>query len=97
VPTLTCDSIELRSVNNNNTSFFCDPRIDAQVKVALQTEVTNPQLSRETWAKVDRDLVDAAPVIPLVIPQNLDFVSIRVGNYQNNPAWGVLLDQLWVG
>ena len=23
-------------------------------------------------------------------------VSRRVGNYQYNPQWGVLLDQLWV-
>jgi len=36
------------------------------------------------------------PAIPLVIPQNLDFLSSRVGNYQNNPGWGVLIDQLRV-
>ncbi len=29
-------------------------------------------------------------------PLNVDFVSRRVGNYQHNPQWGVLLDQLWV-
>jgi uncharacterized protein (DUF2164 family) len=28
--------------------------------------------------------------------RNVDFVSKRVGNYQYNPKWGVLLDQLWV-
>ena len=25
-----------------------------------------------------------------------DFVSRRVGNYQYNPQWGALLDQMWV-
>jgi hypothetical protein len=26
----------------------------------------------------------------------LDVVSDRAGNYQRNPQWGALLDQLWV-
>ena len=26
----------------------------------------------------------------------VDFVSKRVGNYQYNPQWGVLLGQVWV-
>ena len=25
-----------------------------------------------------------------------DFTSAQVGNYQDNPMWGILLDQLWV-
>jgi hypothetical protein len=28
--------------------------------------------------------------------QNVSFVSKRVGNFEYNPQWGVLLDQLWV-
>jgi peptide/nickel transport system substrate-binding protein len=28
--------------------------------------------------------------------RQIDFVSRRVGNYQYNPQWGALLDQLWV-
>jgi peptide/nickel transport system substrate-binding protein len=35
-------------------------------------------------------------VIPLVNPKRVDFLSRRVGNYQYNPQWGILLDQLWV-
>jgi len=26
----------------------------------------------------------------------VDVISTRVGNYQLNPQWGTLLDQLWV-
>jgi hypothetical protein len=26
----------------------------------------------------------------------VDLLSGRTGNYQHNPVWGVLLDQLWV-
>ena len=29
-------------------------------------------------------------------PRRADFVSRRVGNYQYNPQWGALLDQMWV-
>jgi hypothetical protein len=41
-------------------------------------------------------LVDQAPIIPVVIPQNLDVVSPRVRNYEDNPAVGILLDQVWL-
>jgi len=34
--------------------------------------------------------------VPLFNPKLTDVVSQRVGNYQHNPQWGVLLDQLWV-
>ena len=29
-------------------------------------------------------------------PRVVDFVSPRSGNYQHNPQWGLLVDQLWV-
>lgn len=28
--------------------------------------------------------------------RNVDFVSKRVGNYQYNPQWSLLLAQVWV-
>jgi hypothetical protein len=34
--------------------------------------------------------------VPLFTPWSGDLVSQRVGNYQYNPGWGILLDQLWV-
>jgi hypothetical protein len=37
-----------------------------------------------------------APVVPLFTLKNVDIVSQRVGNYQYNPQWHVLVDQLWV-
>ena len=38
----------------------------------------------------------AAPIVPVDNARNVDLVSKRVGNYEYNPQWGVLLDQLWV-
>ena len=43
-----------------------------------------------------RDLVDLAPWVPVFTPSHASIVSKRVGNYQYNPEWGILLDQLWV-
>jgi hypothetical protein len=35
-------------------------------------------------------------VAALTNPVFVDFVSERVGNYQQHPLFGILLDQLWV-
>jgi ABC-type transport system substrate-binding protein len=48
------------------------------------------------WAAVDQQIVDQAPAIGLLVPQGVELVSKRVGNYQHNPVWGVALSQLWV-
>jgi hypothetical protein len=45
---------------------------------------------------VDRRVVDAAPWIPFLNAQGLELTSKRVANYQRNPQFGVLIDQLWV-
>ena len=49
-------------------------------------------------ARIDREIVDRAPWVPLFTPRSVDFVSNRVGNYQANTSASssVLLDQLWV-
>jgi hypothetical protein len=45
--------------------------------------------------RIDSQIVDQAPWLPLVNPKVVDVLSKRVGNYQYNPS-GVLIDQLWV-
>ena len=54
--------------------------------------------STERVPRLDRRLL-AAPICQRVSPanrRNADFLSKRVGTYQYNPQWGVLLSQLWV-
>ena len=80
----------------SNWSEFCDPRIEAGIRRALALQTTDPYLANQLWARIDHAIVDRAPVVPLVTLKQLDIVSRRVGNYQYNPQWGVLLDQLWV-
>ena len=52
--------------------------------------------SRALWQRVDRELTDAAPWVPLMVTKDVNFLSKRVGNYQYSPEMGMLIDQLWV-
>jgi YVTN family beta-propeller protein len=76
--------------------FFCDPGIDRQMDQADQLQISDPQAAATVWAKVDHEITDLAPWVPLVSLRFADFTSARVGDYQYNPIWGILLDQLWV-
>jgi DNA-binding SARP family transcriptional activator len=77
-------------------SFFCHPGIDRQMSQADQLQVSDPQAAAQVWAKVDREITDLAAWVPLLSLRFADFTSARVGDYQYNPVWGILLDQLWV-
>jgi ABC-type transport system substrate-binding protein len=74
---------------------FCDPEFDALYEQALDLQTTDPAAANEKWTAVDRAAVDRVIWIPVVLPGS-DFLSTRVGNYQFNPAYIFLFDQLWV-
>jgi hypothetical protein len=59
-------------------------------------QTTDPGASSRLWTQVDREITDQAPWISFVNGVVLEVKSNRVGNYQYNPQWGTLLDQLWV-
>ncbi len=80
----------------SNLPEFCDPAIDAETAHARSLETINPQAASRLWSKLDRALVDQAPIVPFVNTRSLDVISRRVGDYQYNPQWGALLDQIWV-
>ena len=80
----------------NLGSGLCDPGIDRQMRRAQAEQLSDPIGSRARWARVDREVTDAAPWVPLMFSKNVNFLSKRVGNYQYNPQQFVLIDQLWV-
>ena len=88
-PNLACDSVF-------NTSRFCDQNIDARMEQATRIAATNPARSHVLWADIEHDLVDRAPWVPLMNRIWVSLVSSRLGKYQFNPAWGPLIDQMWV-
>ena len=93
---LRCRSFVPNSVDNLNTAQFCSRELEGRIEQALRLQATDPATAGPAWAAVDRQIVDQAPAISLLVPEGIDLVSKRVGNYQHNPPWGVILSQLWV-
>jgi YVTN family beta-propeller protein len=79
-----------------NFARFCDPTVTAGIKTALDLQQSDAAAAGDAWARVDRSIVDRAPLAALVNQRESDFVSARVGNYQHHPEWTILFDQLWV-
>ncbi len=63
---------------------------------AQAEQVSDPTGSRALWQRVDREITDASPLVPLMIAKTVNVLSKRVGNYQYSPANNMLIDQLWV-
>jgi ABC-type transport system substrate-binding protein len=84
------------SPTNLNTAEFCNPRVDELIHEAEAAQVRNPARGADLWQRADRETVDQAPWVPLLSGVGTDVLSARIGNYQHNPEWAVLLDQLWV-
>jgi peptide/nickel transport system substrate-binding protein len=85
------------SPNPPDMSQFCDPRIDRQMRRAQAEQLSDPTGARALWQRVDREITDAAPWVPLIASKNVSVLSKRVGNYQYSPAAvAMLIDQLWV-
>jgi ABC-type transport system substrate-binding protein/DNA-binding SARP family transcriptional activator/streptogramin lyase len=95
-PLLTCQSFLPANPANLNAAEFCNPRIDAQVTQALALEARNPSTAAALWARIDQQIINQAPWVPIYNPRALILLSTRVGNYQYDPYWSVLIDQLWV-
>jgi peptide/nickel transport system substrate-binding protein len=92
----SCGAIGPTSETTSQASFFCDRGVERAIARALRVQVVDPPAAANLWAALDRRIANAAPWVPLYTPYAADFVSRRVGNYQYNPQWGVLVDQLWV-
>ncbi len=96
-PLLSCAAfVPASPEQSTNPSGFCDRSIDVQMDRAAAAQVQDPAAATTLWQQVEQALLAQAPVVPAYNRRNVDFVSKRVGNYQYNPQWGVLLDQLWV-
>lgn len=89
---LTCQAV----ARKGNPSEFCDRHLDSHIRQAEDAQPTDPPRAARLWQGVDQEAVNQAPWVPLTNSLGVDVVSHRVGNYQHNPQWGTLLDQLWV-
>ena len=96
VPLLTCASYLPGSADNANSAGFCDPHIDRAIKHAQSEQTANPEAAGRLWQRVDREILDQAPWVPLSSPNLLNVLSKRVGNFLFSPMRPMLIDQLWV-
>jgi peptide/nickel transport system substrate-binding protein len=96
-PIFSCAAFTPSSpARTSNASELCDRSIDAQIAQATSVQALDPAQGSVLWQRVERSLLELAPMVPTYNRQNVDLVSERVGNYQYHPQWGPLLDQLWV-
>jgi peptide/nickel transport system substrate-binding protein len=94
---LTCNYFVPRNgPATTDASEFCDPALDSQITRAAALQATNPPAAAARWAQLDRQLTDLAIWLPTVTPNEADLLSHRARNYQYNPVWGALIDQLWI-
>jgi peptide/nickel transport system substrate-binding protein len=93
---LSCRSFVPRSPRNFNAAEFCDRQIDAQAARASALRAGDPAAAGELWSRIDHELVDHAPWVPVYNLRTVTVLGRRVGNYKYHPFWNVLLDQLWV-
>jgi YVTN family beta-propeller protein len=93
---LSCARFVPNSNTNQNFGQFCDPALDARMKLALSLQQSDQSAAGQLWAQIDHELVDKAAIVPIFNRQSVDFLSKRVGNYQYNPLLGMLISQLWV-
>ena len=70
--------------------------MDRQITGAAALQATDPQAGGDPVGAAHRQLTDQAVFLPTVTPNEVDLLSRRAGDYQYNPVWGVLVDQLWV-
>jgi peptide/nickel transport system substrate-binding protein len=92
----SCNSIHPGSDASINMAGFCDPTIEAEMTQALTLDALDKPAAAVAWAKVDRDLTDAAPAAALFQVNYLDLLSKRVGNFQFSSIYHMLFAQAWV-
>ena len=93
-PVLSCRSAD--EPGTENLARFCDPQVDALASQALAAQATDPAAARRLWAQADHIVTDQAPYVPVFNRSLAGFVSSRLGNYQESPVYGLLVDQMWV-
>jgi peptide/nickel transport system substrate-binding protein len=93
---LTCASYQPTAQVNLNAAGFCNRKLDRQIERAQALAVSDPAASAALWSRVDREVTDAAPWVAFLNRAGIDVTSARLGNYQRNQQFSVLLDQLWV-
>jgi peptide/nickel transport system substrate-binding protein len=93
---LSCASFHPGSDSSINIAGFCDKDIDAQMQAALTLGETDQKAANAKWGQIDQAVMQKSPLVPVLNPKLIDFLSTRVGNYQFSKQFYMLVGQLWV-
>ena len=86
------DGRTIQAENNVNFSYFNDPTFQRKMDEAQQK--TGDERD-EAFAALDEDITrNASPLVNWMVPNNIDFVSARVGCYQWQPVYFMNLAEL---
>jgi peptide/nickel transport system substrate-binding protein len=97
LPLFTCEGISSTSPSlTTNYSRVCSGELERRIRTAEALQQDNPVAAQAAWTAVDRLIVNQAMSVPFGSNLELTLLSQRTGDYQHNPEFGVLLDQLWV-
>jgi DNA-binding SARP family transcriptional activator/ABC-type transport system substrate-binding protein len=97
MPLVTCQGISpTEPTLTTNYSRACSAELERRIHIAQALQQDRPVLADAAWRAVDRLIVDQALTVPFGSDVALTLLSPRTGGYQDNPEFGVLLDQLWV-
>jgi len=81
---------------HNRKRYLCERELDRQMKRASALELASSAQAARLWTRIDHELVDRAVWVPTVNVPETEFVSARVRNYQYQPVWGFIADQVWL-
>lgn len=93
---LSCGSFNKGSDSSINIAGYCNKDLDAQMKTAMTTALTDQDAANALWAKVDKGFMEQAPIAPLFTPKSVNFSSARLGNYVFNKQNRWFVSQSWV-
>jgi YVTN family beta-propeller protein len=79
-----------------SNGYYCSPSLDREMRAASLLELGSPRSADAAWTDVDHRLADHAVWVPTVDLRAVELVSPRLRNYQYNPVWGFLADQVWL-
>jgi ABC-type transport system substrate-binding protein len=70
--------------------------VEGGIGEAARLQLLDLATAHAQWTSIEHDMTDLAPWVPLVNRSWVNLVSERLGNFEVNPQWGPLIDQMWV-
>jgi peptide/nickel transport system substrate-binding protein len=87
---------QLSCSGGGNFGRYCDPALDREMAAVARLQVKDPVAALARWTRIDHEVTDVAPLVPLIVPIGADVHSDRLGHHARNIILGPLFAQAWV-